>query len=670
MRQEVIYLANHWSKGLVCLLVLVILLTPFTAQGAVVPLKSLPLGRLVENSPAQLRELGCSRLILDTTNSTVLVPAGRPFYVTSRDDPDQHFACSREASAHLQVIPGEVKAVFLTVGLIIGATAAVAWAANYLTEAVTGTSIVDRVIEGVSGTVKGYVSRQGATMISFILMVVNRLGLWFIAWTGNMFVWIMVYDRFGSSEFVKAGWPFIQGLANIGFILALLFIALSTVLRLDFGGGVRRLLPRLLVAALLVNFSLLIGTLLIDMSRLVMAALIFMIGDINPKSLSAMILKNTAIYQNEFLYANKIPILMSDADLTEAQREGLAGPWILVMSQAASMLLVWMMTFAFIVLSFSFAIRYVILLILLTISPLAYLAVALPGAKGMVDKYWKTFMKWVLFGPAAVLLLVLITKTGTFNLVPDNADKANTFEHISQLVIVAIMIYTAIFAGNYVGGVGGNLSLSLAKGINNRVRRGLVGGAKLGGKGLYVGTGTRAALRGARAVPRGIWRQGRDLGRTVAGNIGSRVRRRLGMPKRDEKGVPLPGQKPSLGQRFGGGIVAASKEAAAARQAGSKYESAALSAANLARPDVGRALSKNQITGLIGRNDTRQQISMVNNIEIVGAMDSGQQNNMINTLREKMTASGASPVQISEANRMLSDFNRTMRAVYTRSTKT
>ena len=148
MRQEIIYMANHWQKGLVCLLVLVILLTPFVTQGAVVPIKSLPLVRLVENSPAELRSLGCSRLILDTTNSTVAVPAGQPFYVTSRDDPNQHFACSREASTHLRVIPGEVKGDLLELGgaLVISPAAAAAWSVNYLTEALTGTSIVDRVV--------------------------------------------------------------------------------------------------------------------------------------------------------------------------------------------------------------------------------------------------------------------------------------------------------------------------------------------------------------------------------------------------------------------------------------------------------------------------------------------------------------------------------------------
>ena len=163
----------------------------------------------------------------------------------------------------------------------------------------------------IGAPVLKYANLQIVGVLSLILLFINKLGLWVVDMTSVLFAFVMTYDRFRSSGFVQAGWPFVQGLANIGFILALLLIALATVLRLDIGGGVRRLLPRLLIAALLVNFSLLIGSLLIDMSRIVMAAFIFMVGDINPRALGAGIIKETDLLKNAYNAAHNMPFQMS-----------------------------------------------------------------------------------------------------------------------------------------------------------------------------------------------------------------------------------------------------------------------------------------------------------------------------------------------------------------------
>ena len=59
-----------------------------------------------------------------------------------------------------------------------------------------------------------------------------------------------------SNALVQAGWNFTSGLTNLFFILALLGIALAYIFKAE-TWGMKKALPQLIIAALLINFSLL-----------------------------------------------------------------------------------------------------------------------------------------------------------------------------------------------------------------------------------------------------------------------------------------------------------------------------------------------------------------------------------------------------------------------------
>lgn len=66
-----------------------------------------------------------------------------------------------------------------------------------------------------------------------------------------------------NSAFVRVGWPIIRDIANIFYVFILLWIALATIF--DYSTfSARNLLPRFIVSALLINFSLVIGTTVIS----------------------------------------------------------------------------------------------------------------------------------------------------------------------------------------------------------------------------------------------------------------------------------------------------------------------------------------------------------------------------------------------------------------------
>ena len=66
-----------------------------------------------------------------------------------------------------------------------------------------------------------------------------------------------------NASFAQKGWKSTRDLANMFFIFILLFIAIATILQLS-SYGAKALLAKLIIFALLINFSLFITRVIID----------------------------------------------------------------------------------------------------------------------------------------------------------------------------------------------------------------------------------------------------------------------------------------------------------------------------------------------------------------------------------------------------------------------
>src|SRR3989304_4298460 len=81
------------------------------------------------------------------------------------------------------------------------------------------------------------------------------------------------YFSFTNAAIVKAGWTITRDLANMFFIVILLIASFAIVLRRQ-SYSINSLLPKLIIAALLINFSLVFAGIIIDASQ---AATVFFI---------------------------------------------------------------------------------------------------------------------------------------------------------------------------------------------------------------------------------------------------------------------------------------------------------------------------------------------------------------------------------------------------------
>jgi len=71
-----------------------------------------------------------------------------------------------------------------------------------------------------------------------------------------------------TNPILETGWTIVRDVANLGFVLAIVIIAIATILRFE-KYGMQKLLPKLVAAAILVNFSLTIAGVLIDFSNVI-----------------------------------------------------------------------------------------------------------------------------------------------------------------------------------------------------------------------------------------------------------------------------------------------------------------------------------------------------------------------------------------------------------------
>lgn len=67
--------------------------------------------------------------------------------------------------------------------------------------------------------------------------------------------------------FAKAGWSVIRDFSNMFFILFLVVIAFATILRIE-QYGIKQLLPKVILIALLINFSFVIASVIVDFSNI------------------------------------------------------------------------------------------------------------------------------------------------------------------------------------------------------------------------------------------------------------------------------------------------------------------------------------------------------------------------------------------------------------------
>ncbi len=135
------------------------------------------------------------------------------------------------------IIPGLGTGVGAVVGGIFG---------------LAGSVIAGKVFSGMLTSGVYYLFFGIAYLLSYVAAAVFFLGGYFIDFALKINEYIL------TSSVVKTGWEIVLNFTNLGFVLAIIIIAFATIFRIQ-SYAMKQTLWKLIVAALLVNFSLVIS---------------------------------------------------------------------------------------------------------------------------------------------------------------------------------------------------------------------------------------------------------------------------------------------------------------------------------------------------------------------------------------------------------------------------
>jgi len=211
-----------------------------------------------------------------------------------------------------------------------------------------------------------------------LVQVVTKAFTAAVNWLLGMIERILIVDV--NQDGVIRGWAIVRNTANIMLILVLLFIALFNVTRfqIDYYNA-KILIPRLVLAAIGINFSFVMSKAIVDTANIMTS---YFIGQTQATNLldfnSIIFLSGGGIVIGGILLAVFFLKLFV----------------VIVAGVAVGILLA--------VLLFRFAVLYVLTIF----SPLVFLFGVLPFTRGLTSQWWTYMIKWAFMGTVASLILM------------------------------------------------------------------------------------------------------------------------------------------------------------------------------------------------------------------------------------------------------------------------
>ncbi|BFD24810.1 MAG: hypothetical protein JST_000117 [Candidatus Parcubacteria bacterium] len=300
----------------------------------------------------------------------------------------------------------------------------------------------------------------------------------------NVFMDIAAYSDFINSPAVVNGWIIVRDLCNMLFVLILLVIAFATILGQE-KYSAKNTLPKLVLAAVLINFSKLICGLTIDVANVVMLTFVNSFAAIG---------------------AGNILNILGIERITKLRDGSEVSNITLVTSYIFGLLYVIIATVVVASMVAMLAIRVVMIWILTVLSPLAFFLQAVPGkGASYASKWWDEWTKNLLVGPILAFFLWLsfaALQTGANPIQSSDAGDKELASSLSdldagiateggqvsnlvQFVIAIGMLIGGMTIAQSVGGAAGGAIGSGMKALNK-------GKAKVFGAGAAIGAGAVA----------------------------------------------------------------------------------------------------------------------------------------------------------------------------------
>jgi len=234
-----------------------------------------------------------------------------------------------------------------------------------------------------------------------------------------------------AGDAIAAAWTIFRDLVNLMFIAGFVWVSIAMILQINVTGGSNgKFIANIIIAALLVNFSYFFAGVIIDASNTT-SRLIYQEGLLNGQSVE---LSNTPIVEmvkkvvggqgfitenpdgtvetyaafigSQFIHQTKLLSILDPSILTDQAN---ANPTItLGLVTYSGMILIGLTIELFVAMFFAIAARFVILIVLLILSPLVVFRImGIPPFSKWGEQWWKTFMSQIIFLPVFIFMLAV-----------------------------------------------------------------------------------------------------------------------------------------------------------------------------------------------------------------------------------------------------------------------
>jgi len=266
---------------------------------------------------------------------------------------------------------------------------------------------------------KGIMDKIAHYLGNALAWIIGKLFTWVLYWFLGLEHFFLKYAvdlnfSIPESEFLINAWKIVRDFANLFFAFAMLAIGIATIVGWE-EYQAQKMLPKLLIIALLINFSLIFCVAIVDISN---AFAKYFENAISPsqagsKAYTLGVIEN--IIEPEKMSIDNEERLGElkkiNEEVKEGKKPGAAASFIAPICGALLvvffLLLLVIVKAALIVLFFA---RFIILSFLIVLAPIAWVFYFFPFLEEELSiwkKWWSSFLKWVIIGPSLLFFVWL-----------------------------------------------------------------------------------------------------------------------------------------------------------------------------------------------------------------------------------------------------------------------
>ncbi len=309
------------------------------------------------------------------------------------------------------------------------------------------------------------------SIIKLMFQVFLTIAQFITGLSGQLFNAILKFG-FEDMDAVHMGWTISRDIVNMFFILGLVVIAFATILRIE-TYGIKALLPKLIIIAILINFSYLACGIIIDASQIATA---FFVSGIGSNDIGQVIIDSTGVAAS----------IKQDPGKMQGQMiAGFSADLSLILTMAFALLVIGLTGIMLLIGAVLLFLRMGALWILIILAPFAWFFSIFPTLKSRASKWWSEFIKWSFFAPIYVffiyLAIMMANETTKFQGLGESSDilkqvtlgteMTGNFHLLFAYVLIIILLFGAPIVAMSMGIQGASAVIGFSKKLSKSAIR-------------------------------------------------------------------------------------------------------------------------------------------------------------------------------------------------------